>query len=102
MEHIETGLQKKIDALGLRPLDDTTYDRYFKNRTIVKIDELQFKYYKMYGQQPMFYSMIHLMDSTIEELVKNDENNKKQFNPSFFMRLKRRFDRWVFRGLVRK
>ncbi|PEF33356.1 hydrolase [Bacillus wiedmannii] len=102
MEHIETNLQKKIDVLGLRPLDDATYERYFKNRTVVGIDELQFKYYKMYGQQPMFYSMIHLTDSTIEDLVKNDEKNKKQFNPSFLMRLKRRFDRWLFRGVVRK
>ncbi|MEX5523265.1 hypothetical protein ABFV50_32140, partial [Bacillus cereus] len=76
--------------------------RYFKNRTVVEMDELQFKYYKMYGQQPMFYSMTHLMDSTIEELVKNDEKNQKQFNPSFFMRLKRRVDRWLFRGVVRK
>ncbi|PGV86824.1 hypothetical protein COD86_30230, partial [Bacillus cereus] len=62
----------------------------------------QFKYYKMYGQQPMFYSMKHLMYSTIEELVKNDKTNDKQFNPSFFMRVKRRVDRWVFREIVRK
>ncbi|MBJ8113553.1 hydrolase [Bacillus cereus group sp. N6] len=102
MEHIETDIQKKVDALGLRPLDDTIYDRYFKNRTVVEIDELQFKYYKMYEQQPMFYSMVHLMNSTIEELVKNDEKNKKQFNPSFFMRLKRKFNRRLFRGVVRK
>lgn len=102
MEHIETDLQKKIDVLGLCPLDDITYDRYFKNRTVVGMDELQFKYYKMYGQQPMFYSMTHLMDSTIEELVKNDEKNNKQFNPSFSMRLKRRINRWLFRGVVRK
>ena len=102
MEHIETEVQRKIDALGLSPLDDIIYHRYFKNRTVVEMDELQFKYYKMYGQQPMFYSMTHLMDSTIEELVKNDEKNQKQFNPSFFMRLKRRVDRWLFRGVVRK
>ncbi|MDA2639125.1 hydrolase [Bacillus cereus] len=102
MEHIETAVQQKIDALGLRPLDDAIYHRYFKNRTVVGIGELQFKYYKMYGQQPMFYSMTHLADSTIEELVKNDEKNRKQFNPSFFMRLKRRIDRWLVRGVVRK
>ena len=102
MAHIEKNLQQKIDMLGLLPLDDATYNKYFKNRTVLEMDELQFKYYKMYGEQPMFYSMTHLMDLTIEELVKNDEKNNKQFNPSFFMQLKRRMDRWLFRGVVRK
>ncbi|MCQ6286126.1 MULTISPECIES: hypothetical protein [Bacillus cereus group] len=40
MEHIETEVQKKIDALGLSPLDDIIYHRYFKNRTVVEMDEL--------------------------------------------------------------
>lgn len=101
MGQIETDLQQKIDVLGLHPLDDIIYERYFKNRTIVKMNELQFKYYKMYGKQPMFYSIAHLKGSTLEELVRNDEMNYKQFNPSFLIRLKRRMNRWMFR-VVRK
>ncbi|HDR4735391.1 TPA: hydrolase [Bacillus cereus] len=72
-------LQKKIEAIGLLSVDETAYDKYLKpyeeTYQRAKIDINRIKYYKLYGQEHMLYSVEYLERTPIEELLKADKAN---------------------------
>ncbi|MDA1557725.1 hydrolase [Bacillus cereus] len=87
-------LQKKIDALGLAPIDSKVYNEYLKHMESIGVGVRHFKHYKLYGQTFMPYSQEYLLGNSIECLLKRDKENYKRLCPLFFGRLKRRIDRW--------
>ena len=54
MERIEAGLQKKINMLNLRVVDDIVYTEYLKVYEEVGIDVTSFQYYGVHGQYLAF------------------------------------------------
>ncbi|MCQ6530937.1 hypothetical protein [Bacillus mycoides] len=100
MEHIETDLQKKIDALGLYVVDDVVYMEHLKVYEKVGVDVTHFKYYKWYGKRFVPYSKEYLISSTMKDLLKRDKEKYKQFNSFFMVRLKRKLAVWILRGKV--
>lgn len=76
---MENNLQKKIDALGLLTVDETSYNKYLKPHEEAykqaKLDINYFKYYKLYGQEHMLYSVGYLERTSMEELLENDKYN---------------------------
>ncbi|MEX0416927.1 hypothetical protein [Bacillus sp. C30] len=101
MDNVDTDLQKKIDELGLYHIDDKTYNKHLKVYEKVGIDVTYFKYYKWYGKRFVPYSKEYLISLTMKELLKRDKEKYKQCNSSFFVRLKRKIDVWIFKGKVK-
>lgn len=93
----DMSLQRKIDALGLAPIDSKVYNEHLKHMESIGVGVRHFKYYKLYGQTFMPYSQEYLLGNSIEHLLKRDKENYKQFCSLFFGRLKRRIDRWLLR-----
>ncbi|MEC2553381.1 hydrolase [Bacillus tropicus] len=77
---MDSVLNGRVVALGLIPIDKKAYIKYFKpNEKAYKksgIDVSRFKYYKLYGQKPMFYSVEYLMQTPIKDLLERDKDNK--------------------------
>ncbi|WP_341352246.1 hypothetical protein [Bacillus cereus] len=90
----DMSLQRKIDALGLTPIDSKVYNEHLKHMESIGVGVRHFKYYKLYGQTFMPYSQEYLLGNSIECLLKRDKENYKRCCPLFFGRLKRRIDRW--------
>ncbi|MEX0135391.1 hydrolase [Bacillus nitratireducens] len=68
-------LNGKIAALGLIPIDKTAYIKYLKPHGI---DVNRFKYYKLYGEKHMLYSVEYLEQTSIKELLERDRANQKR------------------------
>ncbi|QIW22364.1 hypothetical protein [Bacillus thuringiensis] len=100
MDNINADLQKKIDMLSLHPVSNLIYAKYLMPYEERDSNLTRYKYYKIYGQEPMFYSKSYLMDSTIEVLLEQDKLNHKRFCPSFFVRVKNKIDVWKLKGLM--
>ncbi|MED1557537.1 hydrolase [Bacillus paramycoides] len=62
-------LNGKVVTLGLIPIDKKAYKK-------AGIDVNRFKYYKLYGQKPMFYSVEYLMQTPIKYLLERDKEKK--------------------------
>ncbi|UUE91500.1 hypothetical protein [Bacillus cereus] len=79
---MDSVLNGKIVALGLMPIDKKSYIKYLKSHEKAykkaRIDINQFKYYKLYGQKPMFYSVEYLMQTPIKDLLERDKGNKER------------------------
>jgi hypothetical protein len=77
---LDSVLNGKIAALGLIPIDKKAYIKYLKSHEKAYkkagIDINQFKYYKLYDQKPMFYSVEYLMQTTIKDLLERDKGNQ--------------------------
>ncbi|MCU4822691.1 hydrolase [Bacillus cereus] len=75
-------LNGKIALLGLIPIDKKAYIKYFKSHEKAYkksgIDVSRFKYYKLHGQKPMFYSVEYLMQTPIKDLLERDKGNKER------------------------
>ncbi|PFD31898.1 hydrolase [Bacillus thuringiensis] len=75
-------LNGKIAALGLIPIDKTAYIRYLKSHEKAYkkagIDVNRFKYYKLYGEKHMLYSVEYLEQTSIKELLERDRANQKR------------------------
>ncbi|PFL63338.1 hydrolase [Bacillus cereus] len=73
-------LNGKIAALGLIPIDKKAYIKYLKpNEKAYKksgIDVNRFKYYKLYGEKHMLYSVEYLMQTPIKDLLERDRGNQ--------------------------
>lgn len=95
-------LQKKIITLGLLPIDESIYVRYLKVREDIVLDPRRFTHYKMYKHVFMPYSNDYLIGTSLEELLKKDKENHKQFYPSFFVRLKDKYFIWKFKQTLKK
>lgn len=76
---MDSVLNGRVAALGLIPIDKKAYIKYFKpNEKAYKksgIDIKRFKYYKLYGDKPMFYSIEYLMQTPIKDLLERDRGN---------------------------
>ncbi|PEP89764.1 hypothetical protein [Bacillus toyonensis] len=101
MEHIETDLQRKIDALGLYVVDDMVYTEHLKVFEKIGFDVMHFTYYKWYGKRFVPYSKEYLISVTMEDLLRRDKEKYKQYTSSFFVRLKRKLDVWTLKGKVK-
>ncbi|MDA1952004.1 hydrolase [Bacillus cereus] len=75
-------LNGKVAALDLIPIDKKSYIKYLKSHEKAYkkagIDINRFKYYKLYGQKPMFYSVEYLMQTPIKDLLERDKGNKER------------------------
>ncbi|MDM5429076.1 hydrolase [Bacillus mycoides] len=73
-------LHGKIAALSLIPIDKKAYNKYLKphEKAYKKtgIDVNRFKYYKLYGQEPMLYSIEYLTQTPIKDLLERDRVNQ--------------------------
>ncbi|HFJ9279561.1 hydrolase [Bacillus cereus] len=78
---MDSVLNSKISALDLIPIDKKSYIKYLKSHEKAYkkagIDIKRFKYYKLYGQKPMFYSVEYLMQTPIKNLLERDKGNKE-------------------------
>ncbi|MES5865342.1 hydrolase [Bacillus cereus group sp. RP32] len=78
-----SGLNGRVAALGLIPIDKKAYIKYFKpNEKAYKksgIDINRFKYYKLHEQEPMFYSIEYLMQTPIKDLLERDKENQTRW-----------------------
>lgn len=75
-------LKGKIAALGLIPIDKKAYIKYLKPHEKAykkaSIDVNRFKYYKLYGEKHMLYSLEYLEQTSIKELLERDRENQKR------------------------
>lgn len=73
-------LNGKIAALGLIPIDKKAYIKYLKphEKAYKKagIDVNRFKYYKLYGENHMLYSVEYLEQTSIKDLLGRDRENQ--------------------------
>ncbi|MDO8159615.1 hydrolase [Bacillus toyonensis] len=80
---MDSVLNGKMAALGLIPIDKKAYIKYLKphEKAYKKagIDVNRFKYYKLYGDKHMLYSMEYLMQTPIKDLLERDRENQKRF-----------------------
>ena len=80
---MDSVLKGKITALGLIPIDKKAYIKYLKsNEKVYKkvgIDVNRFKYYKLYEQKPMFYSVEYLTQTPIKDLLERDRGNQTRW-----------------------
>lgn len=79
---MDSVLNGKIAALGLIPIDMKAYIKYLKphKKAYMKggIDVNRFKYYKLYGEKHMLYSMEYLIQTPIKELLERNRENQKR------------------------
>ncbi|EKS8367110.1 MULTISPECIES: hypothetical protein [Bacillus] len=99
MERIEAGLQKKINMLNLRVVDDIVYTEYLKVYEEVGIDVTSFQYYGVHGQYLAFYSKEYLMRLPRKEVLKKAKDISQRQNASFFSVLKKKTDVWILKNL---
>lgn len=76
---MDSVLNGKVATLGLIPIDKKTYIKYLKphEKAYKKagIDVNRFKYYKLYGENHMLYSVEYLEQTSIKELLERDKDN---------------------------
>ncbi|KMQ27683.1 MULTISPECIES: hypothetical protein [Bacillus cereus group] len=76
---MDSTLNGKIAVLGLMPIDKKAYIKYLKQHEKANkkagIDVRRFKYYKLHGQKPMFYSMEYLEQTPLKDLLERDRGN---------------------------
>ncbi|MBY0015341.1 hydrolase [Bacillus cereus] len=74
---MDSVLNGKVAALGLMPIDKKAYIKYLKPlEKAHKKSGIDVKYYKLYGEKPMFYSVEYLMRTSIKELMEKDKWRK--------------------------
>ncbi|MGZ9650733.1 hydrolase [Bacillus cereus] len=77
---MDSVLNGKIAALGLMSIDKKAYIKYLKphEKAYKKsgIDVNRFKYYKLYGEKHMLYSVEYLMQTPIKVLLERDRGNQ--------------------------
>ncbi|EJV82083.1 MULTISPECIES: hypothetical protein [Bacillus cereus group] len=77
---MDSVLNGKIAALGLIPIDKKAYIKYLnpheKAYKKAGIDVNRFKYYKIYGENHMLYSVEYLEQTSIKELLERDRGNQ--------------------------
>ncbi|MHA4257544.1 hydrolase [Bacillus cereus] len=79
---MDSVLNGKIAVLGFIPIDKKAYSKYLKphEKAYKKagIDVKRFKYYKLYGQKHMLYSIEYLERTSIKELLERDRENRQR------------------------
>ncbi|MCU5508090.1 hydrolase [Bacillus cereus] len=74
---MDSVLNGKIAALGLMPIDKKAHIKYLKPlEKAHKKSGIDVRYYKLYGEKPMFYSVEYLMQTSIKELLEKDKWRK--------------------------
>ena len=80
-------LDYKLNTLSIEHMTDDIYHEHLRPLQLIGVDVSEHKYYKMYGDTPMFYSAEYLNRHSLEELIQSDKENKERFCPSFFKRI---------------
>jgi len=74
---LDSILNGKIAVLGLMSIDKKAYNKYLKPlEKAHKKAGIDVKYYKLYGEKPMFYSVEYLKQTSIKELLEKDKLRK--------------------------
>ncbi|MCQ6303526.1 hydrolase [Bacillus cereus] len=74
---MDSVLKGKIAALGLMSIDKKAYIKYLKPlEKAHKKSGIDVKYYKLYGEKPMFYSVEYLEQTSIKDLLEKDKWRK--------------------------
>ncbi|MFK4293760.1 hypothetical protein ABH955_005068 [Bacillus sp. RC240] len=80
---MDSVLNSKIAVLGLIPIDKKAYIKYLKphEKAYKKagIDVNRFKYYKLYGENHMLYSVEYLEQTSIKDLLGRDKGNQERW-----------------------
>ncbi|KIQ87535.1 hydrolase [Bacillus sp. L_1B0_8] len=80
---MDSVLNSKIAVLGLIPIDKKAYIKYLKphEKAYKKagIDVNRFKYYKLYGENHMLYSVEYLEQTSIKDLLGKDKGNQERW-----------------------
>ncbi|RBP27292.1 MULTISPECIES: hydrolase [Bacillus] len=80
---MDSVLKGKIAVLGLIPIDKKAYNKYLKpNEKVYKkagVDVNRFKYYKLYGEKHMLYSIEYLIQTPIKDLLERDRENQMRW-----------------------
>lgn len=80
---MDSVLNGKIAALGLIPIDKKAYIKYLKPHEKAykkaRIDVNRFKYYKLYGENHMLYSVEYLEQTSIKDLLGRDKGNQERW-----------------------
>ncbi|HDR7412288.1 TPA: hydrolase [Bacillus toyonensis] len=75
---MDSVLNGKIAGLGLIPIDKKAYIKYLKPLEKARQKAgIDVKYYKLYGDKPMFYSVEYLEQTSIKELLERDRWRKE-------------------------
>ncbi|XKK19984.1 hypothetical protein HFP67_31710 [Bacillus sp. CB102A.1] len=82
-------------------MDEKIYEECLKAYEEIGVDVKEFEYYKIYGNYLIPYSKEYVMRSNMKDLIKRDKEKYIQFSPSFFNRLKRKWDIWILKGKVK-
>ncbi|QWG83329.1 hydrolase [Bacillus mycoides] len=79
---MDSVLKGKIAVLGLVSIDKKAYNKYLKphEKAYKKagVDVNRFKYYKLYGQKHMLYSIEYLERTSIKELLERDREKQQR------------------------
>ena len=62
-------LEQKIAKLNLLPMTDEVYLEHLKSDQLRGMDVSKWEYYKMYGNEPMFYDVEYLNNTALDELI---------------------------------
>ncbi|MGG8383806.1 hydrolase [Bacillus sp. R-CC1] len=80
---MDSVLNGKIATLGLIHIDKKTYIKYFKphEKAYKKtgVDVNRFKFYKLYGENHMLYSVEYLEQTSIKDLLGKDKGNQERW-----------------------
>ena len=76
---MDSVLNGRIAALGLIPIDKKALKPHEKAYKKAGIDVNRFKYYKLYEQKPMFYSVKYLTQTPIKDLLGRDKGNQERW-----------------------
>ncbi|MBY7121785.1 hydrolase [Bacillus sp. 16GRE42] len=80
---MDSVLNGKIAVLGLMPINKKVYINYLKPHEKVnkkaEVDTNRFKYYKLYGKKPIFYSMEYIKQTPIQDLLERDKGNQERW-----------------------
>lgn len=80
-------IDEKLIALNIVPITNEIYLEHLKDIQLIGKDVSKHKYYKMYGDTPMFYREEYLNNNTLDELMEQDKNNMRTFCPSLISRI---------------
>lgn len=79
-------LEAKIKALEIAPITDEIKEKHLKPFEEGDSNIELLKYFKIYGETPMFYTQEYLENNSLEKLLAADEKNKKIFQPPLFFK----------------
>ncbi|OAB48475.1 hypothetical protein [Paenibacillus antarcticus] len=90
-------VQEKMKKLNIQPVNEKVYLQHLRQWELLGQDMSEQKYYKMYGDTPMFYSDDYLNKHSIDALLKDNKRSREMLNPTLIAKLLSKCDAWWFR-----